>query len=70
MDAFPAQPEAVVCFTSESYKLPIFGLSKYHYLDVSASNYHIENEFTLMSSFRHRWHQGNHNRDEVLLVPA
>ena len=48
------------CYTTESYRIPLFNLSRLHGLDVSAINYRTEHGFYIDVFFRHRWYHGNH----------
>ena len=48
----------------------LFDISKLQKLDLSASNSGTEHEFFVDAFFKHRWYNGNYNRDGPALIQA
>ena len=56
--------------TSLHHRIPLFDARQIHGLDISASNFRAEEDFSLDAFLKHRWYSGNTKRDKSLLLQA
>ena len=55
---------------NDLYRIKLFDSSRVHVLDSSASDFRTQYEFYIDVFFKHRWFNGNHNRDGASLIRA
>ena len=55
---------------SEQSRIKLFDSTRLHGLDASARDYRTKHDFFIDLFFRHRWYNGNHNREGMALVQA